>query len=261
MAKTALITGASGGIGLELSRIFAQDGYDVVLVARSEDKLVKIKNAIEKRYGVSAYVFSCDLSEKDAAQRVLEFTDSLSLDIDALVNNAGFGDCGRFDESEWQKQYDMVRLNIIALMQLTHCYLPRMKARGDGKILNIASVASLCPGPNMSVYYASKAFVRNFSEAIAEESREYGVTVTALCPGPVATGFEKAANVGDAPAFSLIPLADPRDVALCGYRALMKGRTLTYYGFFAKAMSATVRVLPRSVSRKVASKLNQKQEM
>jgi short-subunit dehydrogenase len=260
MAKTALITGASGGIGLELSRIFAQDGYDVVLVARNEDKLTKIKNALERRYGISAYAFPCDLSAQDAAQRVLEFTDDASIEIDVLVNNAGFGDCGSFEGSEWQKQYDMIRLNIIALMQLTHCYLPRMKERGDGKILNIASVASLCPGPNMSVYYASKAFVRNFSEALAEESREYGVTVTALCPGPVDTGFEKAANVGNAPAFSLIPLADPRDVALSGYKALMKGRTLTYYGFTAKAMSAMVRVLPRSVSRKIAGKLNKKQE-
>ena len=260
MSRTALITGASGGIGLELSRIFAQDGYDVVLVARSEDKLTKIKNAIEKRYGVNAYVFSCDLAQQDAAQKVLEFTDSNSLCIDVLVNNAGFGDCGSFEGSEWQKQYDMIRLNIIALMQLTHCYLPRMKEKRDGRILNIASVASLCPGPNMSVYYASKAFVRNFSEALAEESREYGVTVTALCPGPVDTGFEKAANVGNAPAFSLIPLADPRDVALCGYRALMKGRTLTYYGITAKAMSVAVRLLPRSASRKIAAKLNKKQE-
>ena len=260
MAKTALITGASGGIGLELSRIFAQDGYDVVLVARSEDKLIKIKNAIEKRYGVRAYVFSCDLAEQNAAQRVLDFTDSHSLDIDVLVNNAGFGDCGSFAGSDWQKQYDMVRLNIIALMQLTYCYLPRMKDRRDGRILNIASVASLCPGPNMSVYYASKAFVRNFSEAVAEEMREYGVTVTVLCPGPVDTGFEKAANVGDAPAFSLIPLAEPRDVAICGYRALMKGRTLAYYGIIAKATSVAVRFIPCCVTRKIAGKLNKKRE-
>ncbi len=260
MKKTALITGASGGIGLELSRIFAQNGYDVVLVARSEDKLTRIKGAIEKRYGVRAYVFACDLAEQDAAKRVFEFTHQNSLQVYALVNNAGFGDCARFEKSDWQKQYDMVRLNIIALMQLTHCYLPEMKKLGEGRILNISSVASFCAGPNMSVYYATKAFVRSFSEAISEEAREYGVTVTALCPGPVETGFEKAANVGDAPAFNLMPLADPHDVALCGYRAMMRGRTLKYYGIIAKATAFAVRMLPRSVCRRVAGRLNEKQE-
>ena len=256
MNKTVLITGASGGIGLELSKIFASEGYDVLLVARSEDKLLELSRKIEKKYGVRAYVLSCDLSAENAALEVYGYCKEQGIDIYALVNNAGFGDTASFAECDWKKQSDMVKLNIIALMQLTKCFLPDMIEKREGRILNIASVASLCAGPYMSVYYATKAFVRSFSEAVAEEVKEYGVTVTALCPGPVDTGFEKAANVGSALAFNALTLADPRDVALCGYRAMMKGKTLTYYGVAAKAMALAVRVLPRSTARRVAGKLN-----
>lgn len=255
---TVLITGASGGIGLELAKIFAKDGYDVILTARSEEKLVKTKCELEKEYGISAYAFACDLSEKDAALKIYNYTKESSITVDVLVNNAGFGDCADYCESEWQRQSDMVSLNIVALMQLTKCYLPEMKERGDGKILNVASVASFCAGPGMAVYYASKAFVRSFSEAVAEEIREYGITVTALCPGPVNTGFEKASNLEGANMFKLLLPADARDVALCGYRALMSGKTLKYYGIGAKAMSLAVRALPRSLCRKVAKKVNEK---
>ena len=255
---TVLITGASGGIGLELAKIFAKDGYDIVLTARSENRLLEIQKELNEQYGIRSYVFSCDLAEKDAALVVHEFTRSKGLRIDVLVNNAGFGDCADFAESDWQKQYDMVRLNIIALMQLTRVYLPEMKERRSGRILNIASVASFCAGPGMSVYYASKAFVRSFSEAVAEEVREYGVTVTALCPGPVRTGFEKAANLEGSKMFTLLHAADAHKVALCGYRALMKGRTLKYYGLSAKAMSLAVRAFPRALARKVAKKVNAK---
>lgn len=255
---TVLITGASGGIGLELARIFATDGYDVILTARSEDKLERVKRALERRYGVRAYSFPCDLSKKDAAVKIYEYTKANGIEVDILVNNAGFGDCADFAESDWQRQSDMVSLNIVALMQLTKCYLPEMKQRGNGKILNVASVASFCAGPGMAVYYASKAFVRSFSEAVAEEVREYGVTVTALCPGPVETGFEKASNLEGANMFKLLLPADARDVALCGYRALMSGKTLKYYGIGAKAMSLAVRALPRSLCRKVAKKVNEK---
>ena len=255
---TVLITGASGGIGLELAKIFANDGYDLVLTARSENKLLELQKELSAQYDACSYVFPCDLAEKDAALAVYEFTRSKGIMIDVLVNNAGFGDCAYLAESDWQKQYDMVRLNIIALMQLTRVYLPEMKERRSGRILNIASVASFAAGPGMSVYYASKAFVRSFSEAVAEEVREYGVTVTALCPGPVKTGFEKAANLEGSKMFTLLHAADAHKVALCGYRALMKGRTLKYYGLSAKAMSLAVRVFPRALARKVAKKVNEK---
>lgn len=258
MSKTAIITGASGGIGLELTKLLARDGYDVVLVARSEDKLLKIKRAVEKRYGVNAYIFACDLTKGNAAEEVSDFCEEHSLEISVLVNNAGFGDCAPFVNSDWSKQDDMIKLNVTALVQMTRCFLPQMVERKEGRILNIASVASLCAGPYMSVYYASKAFVRSFSEAIAKECEGKGVSVTALCPGPVDTGFEKTANVGNAPAFNLLPLADPKDVALCGYKAMMRGKKLKYYGLSAKAMSFAVRLLPRSVSASVAAKLNEK---
>lgn len=257
--KTALITGASGGIGLEIARLFAQDGYNVILVARNVERLVRVKRAIEKRYGVKAFVFACDLTEENACERVFKFVRVNSLEIDALVNNAGFGDRAPFAESDWQRQYEMIKLNIVALMQLTHKLLPSMIKRGEGKILNVASVASFCAGPDMSVYYASKAFVRSFSEAVAEEVRGHGVTVTALCPGPVKTGFERAANLEGANMFKLLHAANARDVALCGYRAMMSGRTLKYYGIAAKAMSFAVRAVPRCLCRKVAGKVNQKE--
>ena len=255
---TVLITGASGGIGLELARIFAKDGYDLVLTARSENKLFELQKELNKDYGARSYVFPCDLAEKDAALEVYEFTKSSGISVDVLVNNAGFGDCVDFAESDWQKQYDMVRLNVIALMQLTKVYLPEMKERKSGRILNVASVASFAAGPGMSVYYASKAFVRSFSEAVAEEVRRCGVTVTALCPGPVRTGFEKAANLEGSKMFTLLHAADARKVALCGYRAMMKGRILKYYGVSAKAMSLAVRLFPRALARKVAKKVNEK---
>ena len=260
MQKSALITGASGGIGLELSKIFAKNRNNVVLVARNENKLLDIKKEIESEYGVKAYVYACDLGEKDAALKVFDFCREQHLSIDYLVNNAGFGDCAPFAESDWQKQYDMIRLNIVALSHLTHCFLPEMIERRAGRILNIASVASLCAGPNMSVYYASKAYVRSFSEAISVEARKHGVSVTAICPGPVDTGFERAANVGNAPAFNILPLADSKKVALFAYRAMMKGKTVKYYGFTAKAMAFAVRLLPECASRKIAGRLNAKKE-
>lgn len=256
--STALITGASGGIGLELAKIAAQDGYDLLLVSRSEDKLEKIKRAVERKYNVKAYVCACDLSLSDAADRVVDFAIENGIEIEILINNAGFGDRAPFAESDWQKQYAMLQLNVAALMQLTHRILPLMKEQGGGRILNVASVASFCAGPDMSVYYASKAFVRSFSEAVAEEVRQYGITVTALCPGPVDTGFERAANLEGANMFKLLRAADARDVALCGYKAMMNGRTLKYYGVAAKAMSLAVRALPRSLCRKVAKKVNKK---
>lgn len=253
--ETALVTGASGGLGLEFARLLAKKHYDLVLVARNEGKLNSIKRELEKEYGITAWVCPCDLSRVDAALGVYQFTQAHDLEIDVLINNAGFGDSGKFAESNWQKQYEMVQVDITALMQLIHCFLPGMVERGHGKILNLSSVAAFCAGPGMSVYYASKAFVRSFSEAVAEEVKGTGVTVTALCPGPTATGFEAAADMGKGSKM-FKKAAKPEDVAKAGIRALRLGKVLCYQGSFTKWMGFLCRLVPRSVTRRYAAKMD-----
>lgn len=253
--KTALITGASGGLGLAFARLLAEEKCDLVLVARSEEKLNSLKKELEAANEITAWVCPADLSEKDAALDVLRFTQEHGLEIDVLINNAGFGDSGRFAKCSWPKQADMVQVDITALMQLTHLFLPGMIERGHGRILNLSSVASFCAGPGMSVYYASKAFVRSFSEALAEEVKGTGVTVTALCPGPTATGFEAAAAMGSGSRmFQRAVKAE--DVARAGLRALQRGRALCYPGAFPKAMGFLSRLVPRSVTRRFAERMN-----
>lgn len=247
--ETALITGASGGLGLELARIFAREGYDLVLVARSADKLLALKNELEAAHGIRALVFARDLSEKDAATAVYAFTCGQGLSVDVLVNNAGFGDFGAYADCDWPKQYEMVQLNITALMQLTHCYLPSMLERRRGKILNLASVASFQPGPLMSVYYASKAFVLSFTEALSVELKNSGVGVTALCPGPTKTGFEQRAELSESGLFKRLKTADARQVAEYGYRQLQKGRVIAVPGGANKLAPFFSRIAPRRAVR------------
>ena len=252
--KTALITGASGGLGLEFAKLYAKKKYDLVLVARNEGKLYRLKNEFEIQYGITVYVCAADLSVRDAALDVFDYTLENDITIDVLINNAGFGDLGAFAECDWDRQYEMVQLNITALMQLSRCFLPLMIDAGTGKILNMSSVAAFCAGPNMSVYYASKAFVRSFSEAVAEEVKGTGVTVTALCPRPTATGFEKNADMKNSKMFK--KSADPSAVAKAVYLALQKGKVLCYYGHFTRKMSFGVRLVSRKTARKYAMKMN-----
>ena len=239
---------------MEFARLLARKKYDLVVVARNEGKLLQLKNELEPK-GITVHVCACDLSRPDAALDVFNFTLEHGLEIDVLINNAGFGDSGAFADSDWKKQYEMVQVNITALMQLTHCFLPQMINRGSGKILNLSSVAAFCAGPGMSVYYASKAFVRSFSEAVAEEVKGTGVSVTALCPGPTATGFEAAAAMGkDSRMFRKAALAE--DVAKAGLRAMQKNQALCYQGAFTKAMGFLCRLAPRALTRKYAKKMN-----
>ena len=177
------------------------------------------------------------------------------LAVDILINNAGFGDAGSFADRDWQKQYEMIQVNIVALMQLTHCFLKPMIEQGYGRILNLSSVAAFCAGPDMSVYYASKAFVRSFSEAIAEEVKGTGVTVTAICPGPTATGFEKAAAMKSGSTM-FRKAASAASVAEAGIRAMEKGKALLYQGLFTKLAGLGARIAPRAVTRKFARKMN-----
>lgn len=253
--KTALITGASGGLGFEFAKILAGRKYDLVLVARNEGKLYALKNNLETKYGISVYVCAADLSVVDAALDVFNYTLEHELQIDVLINNAGFGDTGCFAESDWQKQYEMVQVNITALMQLTYLFLTPMIERGEGRIMNLSSVAAFCAGPDMSIYYASKAFVRSFSEAVAEEVKGTGVTVTALCPGPTATGFEKAASMKSGSQM-FRRAASAAEVAKSGIKAMEKGKVLLYQGTFTKLMSFGTRIAPRYLTRKLARKMN-----
>ncbi len=250
----ALVTGASGGLGTAFARLCAEDGYDLVLSARNEEKLNRLKEELEQKYGIKAYVCPADLSKPDEALKILKYTEDHHLEIEILINNAGFGDAGAFAESDWNREASLVQVNVTALMQLCHGCLRQMISSGRGHILNVSSVAAFCAGPDMAGCYASKAFVRSFSEALYEETKGTGVTVTALCPGPTATGFEKAAGGGRLHMFD--HAADPASVAQAGYKAMKQGKALCYPGMIPKLMNLGSRISPRSVSRAIAKKMN-----
>lgn len=256
MSQTALITGASSGMGLEFAKIFSREGYDLVIVARREGILYKLRSQLETEYHNHVEVFACDLSEENAAYEIFNFTLEKNIQVDVLVNNAGFGDFGNFWTVDSQRQRDLLQVNIVSLVQLTRYFMPGMTERHYGKILNLSSVASFCAGPKMSLYYASKEFVRSFSEAIAEEAKGTGVSVTALCPGPTATGFEKAAEMKNSKMFTFFHPATAREVAEAGYKAMMQKKVLRYYGISTKLMNIGARIAPRSISRKFAKKIN-----
>ncbi|MDR0767293.1 MAG: SDR family oxidoreductase [Methanosarcinales archaeon] len=255
MKKTALITGASSGIGYEYSKIFASHGYDLVLVARNEEKLKAVKAELEGQHDISAFVIAKDLSQKDAAQEIFEQTEHEGIEVNVLVNDAGFGDYGRYADADWKKQYDMVQVNVLALMQLTKLFLPQMLQRKEGKILNMASIAAFSTGPYMSVYYASKSFVLSFSDSLATELKGSGVTVTAVCPGPTDTGFEKVAGSGTRKLFDTTKRATPDKVALFAYRAMMRGTIIAIPGLKYKVTAVGQRFLPKSIVRAIALKL------
>ena len=198
MAKeTVLITGASSGIGLELARLFAADGSDLILVARREAELQSLADDMAASHGISARVMTEDLSDLSAPQRIVDRLATDELELDVLVNNAGFGLRGPAAELDLQRQLDMLQVNVTALTHLTRLLLPAMIARRRGGVLNVASTAAFQPGPHMAVYYATKAYVLSFSEALAEELGGTGVTVSCLAPGPTATEFADAADMRD----------------------------------------------------------------
>jgi len=253
---TALITGASSGIGLELARIFAKNGAEVVLVARHEEKLRALAGELQAA-GVAAHVVAADLSAPGAAAAVAARVAELRVDVDALVNNAGFGLYGPFLETRLDTELAMIQLNIVALTELTKRFLPQMAARRRGRILNVASTAAFFPGPLMAVYYATKAYVLSFSEAIANELEGTGVTVTALCPGPTASGFQAAASLEDSKLVAGRTLPSARDVAQEGYDAMMAGKAVVVTGLSNKITVLAPRFMPR---RALASVVRAAQE-
>ncbi|HEY8321740.1 MAG TPA: SDR family oxidoreductase [Candidatus Baltobacteraceae bacterium] len=254
--KLALITGASGGIGLEIARLFARDGYDLALVARSADKLEAVAAELRANPNIVVTVFAQDLSVAGAARAVFGRIPA----CDVLVNNAGFASNGAFAAIDEARMLDEIALDVTALTQLTRLYLPGMIERKYGRILNVASTAAFLPGPNMAVYYASKAYVLSFSEALAEETRGTGVTVTCLCPGATATGFAGRAGMQGTPLMRG-PKADAVDVARAGYNGMLAGKPVVVPGITNKLVGWTAHLTPRRlllwVSRKTIEKGNE----
>jgi len=221
MGSTALITGASGGIGAELARYHAAGGGDLVLVARSEDKLKALQLELENAHKIKVMVVVADLAQPESADQIFSATEQAGLDIDILINNAGFGGHGKFHERQLRKDQAMMQVNMVSLVNLTHLYLQGMVQRNYGKILHVASTAAFLPGPLQAVYYATKSFVVSFSQAITQELEGTNVTSTALCPGPVATGFVSAGDLEGIKVWDKAATAE--SVAKCGYDAMIKG--------------------------------------
>jgi short-subunit dehydrogenase len=241
----ALVTGASGGIGLELARLCAKDGHDVILVARSAEKLQEAGKYLSGMYGVRTEAVVADLSDPEAPLAVMEEVGRRGLTVDVLVNNAGVGMWGLFGRQDTQQILDLIQLNLTSLTHLTRLALPGMVSRRGGRILNVASAGGFAPGPLMAVYFATKTYVIHFSEAIGNELRGTGVTVTALCPGPVATGFGKASGIHRVDPQTLPAALDAATVARIGYRAMRRGRPLVVPGIAMKTTVLAGKFSPR----------------
>ena len=253
---TALITGASGGIGEHLARVFSAHKHDLVLVARTADKLEALGAELSRAFGVQSRVLTADLADPAAPQQIFETLRRQGITIDALVNNAGFGARGAFSEIDYETEARMIQLNVTTLTHLTRLFLPGMIERRGGKILNVASTAAFLPGPLMAVYYASKAFVLLFTEALAEETQGTGVLVTALCPGPTATNFAATAGNEDSVLFRSAKPMSPYAVARVGYEGMMAGKRVVIPGWTNQTSVFSTRLAPRKMLAKIARKLN-----
>lgn len=249
--ETVLITGASSGIGRALARCFAEDDANLVLVGRREDALRKVAAELEKVYGITAHVAPNDLAEPDAPQALFDLLVANGITVDVVVNNAGFGARGTVAALDTQRQIDMVQVNVTALTHLTRLFLPGMLNRGRGGVLNVASTAAFQPGPNMSVYYATKAYVLSFTEGLAEEVRSTDIHVSCLAPGATDTKFADRADMEDTLLFKMGAMT-PTDVARAGHEGFRANTTLVVPGAFNKLTAASVRFLPRSLARKIA---------
>ena len=253
----ALITGASLGIGRELARVFAKNGYDLLLVSRRADALEAVAGRLEGEFGIKAAALAVDLSLPDGPQMIADHCSNEKLIVEVLVNNAGIGFGGEFGESDVSRQMKIIHVNIAALTELTGLFLPQMLLRRSGRILNVASTAAFQPGPLMAVYYASKAYVLSFSEALAEELRNTGVTVTALCPGPTKTGFAASADIESTRLFNSV-IADAASVAEFGYQATMEGKRVAIPGVMNKLVAQSNRIAPRVLVTKIVRMLQER---
>ena len=248
--RWALITGASSGIGRELARLCAADGYHLVLVARTAEALASLATELRAAHSIEVQALGLDLARREAGTELIARLASRALVPELLINNAGVGLFGPHQDVRLEDELALIDLNVVTLTRLTKRLLPEFLARGSGRILNVASTAAFQAGPYMSVYYASKAYVLSYSEAIAEEIKGSGVTVTVLCPGPTASGFQARAGLRGAARIlgGLVPVADAASVARAGYRGMLAGRRLVIPGFTNRLLVQSLRLLPRRVA-------------
>ena len=258
MNHTALITGASTGIGRELARIHAEKGGDLIIVARNEEKLQALKAELEKNHGIQVKVMAKDLSDPNTPQEIYEEVQREGIQVDFLINNAGFGGHGKFHEREWQQDLDMIQVNVVALSALTRLFLPSFVERNSGKILNTSSTASFMPGPLQAVYYATKAYVTFFSNAIHEELHDTHITVTNLMPGATETEFAKTSGMDKTGLFDKAFSA--REVAEAGYNGMLEGKLDVVAGL-TMAQKVMMNVIPITPKKMLLKQIRQMQEI
>lgn len=256
--QTALITGASAGIGVELAECFAKDGYDVIVTARSEGPLNALAGRLAREHDVHAVAISADIGQPGGGVKLAAEIAARGLGFDVLVNNAGYGLSGAFEELSTDYQLGMIDLNVRALVELTHIFFPEMLKKKRGGVLNVASTAAFQPGPYMTVYYATKAFVLSFSEALWEEARGTGVKVSALCPGPTESKFHDRAGTTKVRASKIAGMMTSRAVARIGYDAFRSGRRLAISGGMNAVMARLVPLFPRKMTLGLVRSLNRR---
>ncbi|MGV6828150.1 MAG: SDR family NAD(P)-dependent oxidoreductase [Flavobacteriales bacterium] len=254
--KYALITGGASGLGYEFAILLAKDQYHLILVDINKEKLSSTKNELEKKYKIDVITITKDLSKQNKAAELFEEIKNLTIDV--LINNAGFGLFGHFNTTNWQREEDMLNLHIITTTHLTKLILKGMVERGTGSILNMSSLAAFQPGPLMSIYYASKAYILSFSEAIAQELKGTGVTVTVLCPGQTKTSFQETVSKQSSKNKINFNIACPKEVAKYGYKAMLKGKKVVVPGGFNKFLSQLPRVMPRNTAALIVKKIQEK---
>jgi short-subunit dehydrogenase len=256
---TALVTGASSGIGLELARVFAKQGYGLVIAARDEARLREVANEIQTRYKVAVRVLAADLAQANAPQQIFDQLQHGGIAIDVLINNAGFGTYGAFSQTDLDTELQLLQVNIKALTHLTKLFLPQMVQRRCGKILNVASTAAFQPGPMMAVYYASKAYVLSFSQALGEELHGSGVSVSCLCPGPTTSGFQARAAMQKSKLMSGTMMG-ARAVALAGYRGLMRKQPVIIPGARNRGFALLSKFLPGKTVLQIIKRAQEQRE-
>lgn len=257
MQKVALITGASGGIGEHFARIHAAKGGDLVLIARSEGKLNTLAEELQQQHNVQVEVLVKDLSQPQEVQASYDYLKKQNIEVEYLINNAGFGTYGSFTQTSWTAEAGMIDLNVRSLTHFCKLWAPEMAQRGYGKILNIASTASYQPGPFMAVYFATKHYVLAFSDALAEELKGTGVTVTTLCPGPTASGFQEEANMQNAKMVKGKKMPSSEAVAQYGYQKMQAGKRVVIHGTANRLIAIFAKMMPTPVASAITRKVTE----